>query len=763
MADLLKLARELFTVHGLMPVAVAGKEPLGGHGWNTLSLEDRLLVATASMCSGIGIQCGLTWHPVLGPLEARIIDCDINDRDQQFNWAMAFLSALSEAQRRQIVWRWGRRPACIVFTQPDILRREKYGPIQLLGPGKQAVWYGRHPAGMDYTHPDGDLFTMMPPFIPALELEAAIVKGLGAAGIPLEQYHDIDKASALTTADMAMLTTDNIAQFKSDMQTVLNDVSNHGDGTGQGERLYQLGLRYGALIKASGRAPTLVHDARQICSDAKFTDYETITENLLLADIGNFAEYAFVALPGSLSAGRKRNFARGVGMSKGLGQQIAVERNRHDPWQQVKPKGRDAPAQEVGELLREELRPLRYRVNRYFTDAGCFLVVGKPKIGKGFIILELGLSIAEGSEFWCEDCSKTGVLFYMMEDGKRRIKERIRQLRPDGLKPDHARIKFRYAADGPFFVNHDGQGTLIDDIMKHLHDFPDIKVIFIDVLQRVRGTREKGVDAYNADYPLIGALQRIAATFDVMIVIVHHMKKGKADDVGDSASGSLAITGAVDGSLFIFKNETGLSVVSEMRDDEGYELTLTREEGSPMWKPTEDRNNAPMNKNTQGSKILLMLHTAACELTAHDLSARTKLGLATVNAVLHRLLNDGQVTRRHRGFYMVAGLPYRERSEGIKDVIKRCTLERVTEETEQKYAAKDGAPPGACFVVRTQVVLNELDAAGFTEGKKALDALRYRGVISYNSDSVWLIGSEWTTQHQTQHVNPFALKLPWEV
>src|SRR5580765_775361 len=86
-SELIKVARELHSIHGLMPVPVAGKVPLGGNGWNIAPFEVRMRNLLADECTGLGIQMGLVFHPVLGPVEARTIDCDIDDRQKSMLFA----------------------------------------------------------------------------------------------------------------------------------------------------------------------------------------------------------------------------------------------------------------------------------------------------------------------------------------------------------------------------------------------------------------------------------------------------------------------------------------------------------------------------------------------------------------------------------------------------------------------------------------------------------------------------------------------------
>lgn len=755
-ANLVKLARDLYDLHGLMPVPVHGKIPLGGQGWNLLSLEVRLRHISADECTGVGIQFGLVFHPVLGPVEARGLDCDIEDKQK----SMLFAGHL-QTYFQPTEWRWGRRPATIVFTQPGIIKQEKFGPVQLLGANKQAVWWGEYhnkiPAANDpreYYHEGMSIFELQPPYVLAATLQSALEASLAAAGIVMSRKSMLSEATPLSTADLAMLTTDTIARFRDEIKSMLIEVDASPIGSGRGAKLFNFSLKYGALIKASGAAPMLTDAMHQV--GVTVVDYEVI-DNPILAEIGTMADEAFASLPGSLGQGDRRDFARGVGASMGLAQSVAVSKaKQHLPM----PSGRGNPGQTAEDLLKEDLPPLKFLVNRFLTDSGCIVLAGKPKIGKGWIVLELAMSLTEGGQFWNELCEQGEVLMYMLEDNKRRVKERIGILRPFGFNPK-SRLRFRYSADGPFYVNSNGTGTLLDDIRAHLINFPGIRLVVVDVLQRIRGTVERSDNAYQIDYKVIGAIQKLAAELNILILVVHHVKKGKVDDAIDSINGSFGVAGAADGAIIIGREGDIVRVESRMRDIADFEFELIKEGTSPMWKPAQTAAElfAP-SEGTKTNSVLLALNAAACCLTAGDIAVRTGINEKNVATYLGRLLKSNMVTKPSRGFYMATGLPYRERIKGVIDVLRRCSKTVATPEVKARYAP-NSAPLEATYMILTAVAIKEIEA-GFVNGKDALQSLKIRGLATFNSDTVWLIGDDWEPV-QSMRSNPFAFKMPWEV
>jgi hypothetical protein len=230
---------------------------------------------------------GLVFHPVLGPVEARTLDCDIDDRQKSMLFAGTLQSYFTASQ-----WRWGRRPATLVFTNPGIINQEKFGPVQLLGAGKQAVWWGDYhnklpEAGdpREYWHEGPSIFDLQPPYVAADTLRQAMEAGLAAAGIVVQKKSMLfSDAVPLTAADLAMLTADTLTTFHVEIKSMLLSVDNSPQGSGRGTKLFNLGLKYGALIKASGCASELTNAARGIIPN--FVEYETVS-NPMLIEIGS--------------------------------------------------------------------------------------------------------------------------------------------------------------------------------------------------------------------------------------------------------------------------------------------------------------------------------------------------------------------------------------------------------------------------------------------------------------------------------------------
>ena len=129
-------------------------------------------------------------------------------------------------------------------------------------------------------------------------------------------------------------------------------------------------------------------------------------------------------------------------------------------------------------------------------------------------------------------------------------------------------------------------------------------LVIIDTLQMIRGA---GYDnTYANDYRDLSVLKRIADTYGIAILLIHHLRKEFADDVFSRISGTTAISGAVDSSFTLVEDKRGsgkakLSCIG--RDIEYRELTLERN-AENVWELVSDSRTQP---ELLGGRIVILL------------------------------------------------------------------------------------------------------------------------------------------------------------
>ena len=209
------------------------------------------------------------------------------------------------------------------------------------------------------------------------------------------------------------------------------------------------------------------------------------------------------------------------------------------------------------ELQGENVEPPTWIV-REVLPTGLAILCAPSKIGKSWMMMQLGLAVADGKEFLDFKTNQSGVLYYALEDSKARLKDRLNKL----LKGKKAPTNLRFVAQADTV-----DGGLLEKIEEELRTFPGIKLIIIDTLQKVRGKAIRNESMYSGDYREMAKLKEYADNHKVCMLFVHHLRKMLDEtDVFNMISGSTALMGAADTIFIISKKK---------RNDENANLSMT--------------------------------------------------------------------------------------------------------------------------------------------------------------------------------------------
>ena len=179
--------------------------------------------------------------------------------------------------------------------------------------------------------------------------------------------------------------------------------------------------------------------------------------------------------------------------------------------------------------------------------------------------------------------TKQGTTLYLcLEDSVLRIQNRLFEITEDA--PDSVHFCTECALIG--------QG-LEEQVDAFIAALPDTVLVIIDTLQMVRPIHDA---TYANDYRDLSVLKRLADKHGIAILLIHHLRKEKAEDVFHRISGTTAISGAVDSSFTLVEEKRGsgrarLTCVG--RDIEYRELELRRGEEN-VWELVSDSREEPV-------------------------------------------------------------------------------------------------------------------------------------------------------------------------
>lgn len=208
----------------------------------------------------------------------------------------------------------------------------------------------------------------------------------------------------------------------------------------------------------------------------------------------------------------------------------------------------------AADLMGMEFPPVRYIVPGYIAE-GCTILAGASKLGKSWLVLQAAVAVANGSTCLGGQCDQGDVLYLALEDNPRRLKDRLRKQHPAmGLTGQQMPACLQFETEWPR-ADQGGLQKIADWLAEH----PNAKLVIIDVLKMFRANRKGNKNPYDLDYEDINPLSKIAAEFNVAIVIVHHTNKGAlSSDPFDRVNGTGGISGAADTTLIMARNDEGL-------------------------------------------------------------------------------------------------------------------------------------------------------------------------------------------------------------
>jgi hypothetical protein len=192
---------------------------------------------------------------------------------------------------------------------------------------------------------------------------------------------------------------------------------------------------------------------------------------------------------------------------------------------------------DAADLLALDLAPLRWIVPDMIPE-GTTVLAAPPKVGKSCLVYQIAVESSIGGELFGRRVTPGSVLYFALEDGKRRGQDRLRAVLAGRTMP-RGRLEVRW--DAPPIT----QG-LEEEIAAWLDDHPDAVMVAVDTLGKARPGTDGRKGAYEVDVEHLKKLQSLFRDRSVGLLIVHHSRKEKAGDFLASVSGTYGITGSVD-------------------------------------------------------------------------------------------------------------------------------------------------------------------------------------------------------------------------
>lgn len=293
----------------------------------------------------------------------------------------------------------------------------------------------------------------------------------------------------------------------------------------------------------------------------------------------------------------------------------------------------------AAELLAIDLPAPRFIVSSILPE-GLTLLASRPKLGKSWLALQLGVSVASNTAALGSLVPTEGsVLYLALEDNPRRLKKRLNILLGQGYGKAGWLSRLRLETQWPKFG--DGGG---EKIAEWINSAANPRLVIIDTLARVRPPKASK-NPYQDDYDDLSGIQVLAEEHGVAILAIHHTRKPTmaAEDIVDEVSGTTGITAAADTILVLKRgrNSAEASVTVCGRDVDGAELGLTL--GEHGW---QYEGNAVALRMSKAREELMACLKEHGPLTPAEAAPFVGKEPNTVKVTLYRMHKDGVLDSR---------------------------------------------------------------------------------------------------------------------
>lgn len=293
--------------------------------------------------------------------------------------------------------------------------------------------------------------------------------------------------------------------------------------------------------------------------------------------------------------------------------------------------------QSAAELLAREFPEPKYAVYGLLSE-GVTIFAGKPKMGKSWLALGVAIAVASGRRVLGTIPVLEGDTLYLsLEDGARRLQERLKKLLGNGVIPKRLSIATEWA-------NFEDGG--LADLEAWIKEHPEARLIVIDTLKRVRPKSGKTKLLYDSDYDALAPLGDIARSYGVSIVVVHHTRKQESDDPFDLISGSNGLTGSADGAMVLKRSrgQAQAEIHVTGRDFDEQSLAISWDNKSHGWSLLGDASEFGISKERREVIEMLRLETIATPKQAAEILKKEHNAMRKLMAAMAKdgqLLNDG--------------------------------------------------------------------------------------------------------------------------
>ncbi len=302
----------------------------------------------------------------------------------------------------------------------------------------------------------------------------------------------------------------------------------------------------------------------------------------------------------------------------------------------------------VGRDMLKKVHPEPKWIVPGVLSAGLTILAGKPKVGKSVFALNILMAMAYGKEVFGKFKMKKGKCIYLaLDEGDKALQDRVKSM---------IKTSSEFKTDSPFIDNllttsewirmDEGGISLLEEQIKEYEP----NLIVIDVLEAFRpATTPKGKSQYQVDYNDMVKIKKLAHSYNVDILALHHLIKSKAEDTHDMIAGSTGLVGGADGQLVLYE-KSNKQIILDVRSKHFEAKRYVMERHNLKWKISGLERDVKSTTNKQAVYDVIV-SAGGRPITTKEIIDQTGLERDVINKLIYTMKKEGDIRSVGRGVF----------------------------------------------------------------------------------------------------------------
>ncbi len=274
---------------------------------------------------------------------------------------------------------------------------------------------------------------------------------------------------------------------------------------------------------------------------------------------------------------------------------------------------------------------------------GLTLLIARPKIGKSWMALQLGVAVGTGGHALGQTVKQGKALYLALEDSPLRMQSRMFKMQRAPRATDMTIVHTWRPLS---------EDAALTELMTKIEE-GGYTLVIVDTLQRAVGGASVVKDAARLS-KILGTLQQFALQNHIALVIVHHSRKSATDiatgggDVIDDAMGGTEIAGVTDAVIGIYRKRGDSAATMRVtgRDIEEKELAVEFDKKLFCWQVVGEAGS--VKADTLQAAILETIKEFGGLATVTQVAKFLEKDKSNVRKELLELVDKGALTKAEK-------------------------------------------------------------------------------------------------------------------